>query len=46
MNEPQAEYIIQSETDLFSENRLYSHEEVFREFAKKLNQKIGTDIPL
>ncbi len=44
-NEPQTEYVIQS-NDLFKEDRLYSHEEVFKEFARRLNERIGTNIPL
>jgi len=46
INEPQVEYGLQYEIDLFSEERLYSHDEVFKEFAKRLNHKIGTNIPL
>ncbi len=43
-NESMIEYETKSDIKLFEEDRLYSHEEVFDEFAKQLNKRIGTNI--
>ena len=45
-NEPTVSYGGLAEFDLQNDENLYSHEDVFREFARRLNQRIGSNIPI
>jgi hypothetical protein len=46
LKETEVMYEKQPKTDLLDKEKLYSHDEVFKEFAERLNGRIGTNIPL
>jgi len=46
VRDPLVPYCNSLELDSQSGEELYSHEDVFREFARRLNQRIGTNIPV
>jgi len=46
VSEPVVSYGDLAKFDLQCDEDLYAHEDVFREFARRLNQRIGANIPV